>query len=44
MKQLLNFLGIIAAGVFGYLYEPKLRPQLTGVETPAAVIGETKAD
>jgi hypothetical protein len=44
MKQLLNFLGIIAAGVFGYLYEPKLRPQLTGVEAPAAVTGETKAD
>ncbi|MEX1116753.1 MAG: hypothetical protein WEB53_16015 [Akkermansiaceae bacterium] len=35
MKQFLNFLGIIAAGVFGYIYEPKLRPQLTGVEAPA---------
>lgn len=44
MKQLLNFLGIIAAGVFGYLYEPKLRPQLTGVETPAAIAKDAVID
>jgi outer membrane biosynthesis protein TonB len=46
MKQFLNFIGIIAAGFFGYIYEPKLRPQLTGAETPAtvvepAIVGET---
>jgi hypothetical protein len=44
MKQFLKFIGIIAAGVFGYIYEPKLRPQLTGVETPAAVAKDAVID
>jgi len=41
MKQILNFLGIITAGALGYLYEPKLRPKLTGPDTPAAAVAAT---
>ncbi len=40
MKQLCNFLGILAAGAFGYIFEPNLRPQLTGVDPSSDTIGE----
>ena len=41
MKDLFNFLGIGVAGLLGYLLEPSLRFQLTGVQTPIEVIEKT---
>ncbi len=42
MKLFYNLLGILAAGVFGYLAEPYLRFQLTGVQPSAAEMARGK--
>lgn len=41
MKEFLYFLGIVAAGVLGYKFEPDLRFRLTGVQPETEIIHET---
>jgi len=41
MKEILYFLGIVAAGAMGYKFEPQLRSQLTEAPPVAEVIEET---
>ncbi|MEO5713883.1 MAG: hypothetical protein ABIT37_10395 [Luteolibacter sp.] len=41
MKELLYFLGLVAAGALGYKFEPKLRSQLAAAPPAVEVIEET---
>ena len=44
MKQLIILIGILAAGVFGYTLEPRLRSQLTLPAAPISPIPPTAAE
>ena len=41
MKPLFTILGVGAAGIFGYMFEPNLRSKLTGTQPASEVIHET---
>ncbi|MEO7101123.1 MAG: hypothetical protein ABI162_17340 [Luteolibacter sp.] len=43
MKPILNILGIGAAGIFGYMFEPNLRFQLTGIQPASEATHEKVA-
>jgi hypothetical protein len=42
MKLVINLLGLAAAAYFGYTFEPKLRPLLTGIQPGALELGRSK--
>lgn len=42
MKLVINLLGLVAAAYFGYTFEPKLRPLLTGLQPGTLELGRGK--